>query len=187
LTEPAVSLSRSAGFDPAPGTRPADWLGEAVARFGEPDVALRCAAVLRGGHDPELLPYLGRSTSVLVGASSADYYPRAWAARGLRYAWDDRAGPAVVDALDDAAWRVREMAAKVVAVREIGEAGDALAALATDPVPRVRAAVAAALGQVGEIEHVEALYALAQDAEPTVRGRAERALRAMSARLDRSL
>ena len=47
-------------------------------------------------------------------------------------------------ALADESWRVREMAAKVVARREIGEGLTALAGLQHDPVPRVRAAAARA-------------------------------------------
>lgn len=47
---------------------------------------------------------------------------------------------AVLAALGDDAWRVREMAAKVIAKRRLGEALPAVAALRADPVPRVRAA-----------------------------------------------
>lgn len=42
-----------------------------------------------------------------------------WAARSLLYAWDVEAVPAVLGALGDEAWRVREMAAKVVAHRRL--------------------------------------------------------------------
>ena len=52
----------------------------------------------------------------------------------------DPATAAIIGALDDHAWRVREMAAKVVAAHRIGRALDAVAALRDDPVPRVRAA-----------------------------------------------
>jgi HEAT repeat protein len=45
-----------------------------------------------------------------------------------------------VAALGDEHWRVREMAAKVVARRKLGDAVEAVAALRADPVPRVRAA-----------------------------------------------
>jgi HEAT repeat protein len=51
----------------------------------------------------------------------------------------------VIAALADEAWRVREMAAKVVARRRLGDALTAVAALQQDPVPRVRAAAARAL------------------------------------------
>ena len=51
------------------------------------------------------------------------YWPRVWAARGLLHAWDDRATAVIVQATADGAWRVREMAAKVIARHRVGEAG----------------------------------------------------------------
>jgi hypothetical protein len=63
-----------------------------------------------------------------------------WAVRALLYAWDDTARAAVVHALADEAWRVREMAAKVIARRLLGEALEAVSELRHDPVPRVRQA-----------------------------------------------
>lgn len=68
------------------------------------------------------------------------YWLRVWAARALLYAWDEMARVAVLDALADEAWRVREMAAKVVARRLLGEALAAVAELRQDPVSRVRLA-----------------------------------------------
>jgi hypothetical protein len=47
----------------------------------------------------------------------------------LLYAWAEEADGAVVAALADDHWRVREMAAKVVARRRIGAALDPVAAL----------------------------------------------------------
>jgi hypothetical protein len=52
----------------------------------------------------------------------------------------DAATAAIIGALADDAWRVREMAAKVVARHRIGVAFDAVAPLREDPIPRVRAA-----------------------------------------------
>jgi HEAT repeat protein len=72
------------------------------------------------------------------------YFLRVWAARALLYAWDDSAQGAVLDALADESWRVREMVAKVVARRKLGDALAAVAGLSSDPVPRVRAAAARA-------------------------------------------
>ena len=46
----------------------------------------------------------------------------------------------IIGALGDRAWRVREMAAKVVAAHRVGQALDAVAAIRDDPVPRVRVA-----------------------------------------------
>jgi hypothetical protein len=70
------------------------------------------------------------------------YWRRVWGARGLLYAWDEGgvAADAIIEALSDEHWRVREMAAKVIAKRTIGAAVDAVASLHDDPVPRVRTA-----------------------------------------------
>jgi HEAT repeat protein len=120
------------------------------ARRGEGEVVARCVSLLSGG-DTEL------DFARAIGGPAADsalgrhprrdqrYFLRVWAARALLYAWDDIAAEAVIAAMDDEAWRVREMAAKVVARRGLGEALAAVAALQQDPVPRVRAAAARAL------------------------------------------
>mgnify|MGYP006137620203 CR=1 FL=1 len=53
---------------------------------------------------------------VITGRPSGPHYwLRVWATRGLLWAWDDIALETVGAALDDDAWRVREMAVKVVA------------------------------------------------------------------------
>ena len=75
-----------------------------------------------------------------------------WAARGLLWAWDDAALPSLTAALDDEAWRVREMALKVVARHRLGEALTAVADLQEDPVPRVRAAASRALMRLVEAD-----------------------------------
>jgi HEAT repeat protein len=75
----------------------------------------------------------------------AGYWPRVWAARGLLHAWDDRASAAIIHATTDDAWRVREMAAKVIARHRIGDAFTAVAPLRNDQVPRVRAAAERAI------------------------------------------
>lgn len=79
---------------------------------------------------------------VLEGDSRVDlrYWLRVWGARGLLWEWDDRATDALSVALADKAWRVREMAAKVVARHLVGDTLPAVAELREDPVPRVRAA-----------------------------------------------
>ena len=77
----------------------------------------------------------------------------------------------MVAALGDEHWRVREMAAKVVATWEVGEAADGLVPLLDDEVPRVRAAAARGLGVVGEGEHADAVHEVTDDPEAAVRGR----------------
>lgn len=79
------------------------------------------------------------------GESGPSYWLRVWALRGLLWHWDPRATSAVVTALSDESWRVREMAAKVVARHLVGAALQAVAALREDPVPRVRSAADRAL------------------------------------------
>ncbi|MDQ3715710.1 MAG: hypothetical protein M3381_06745 [Actinomycetota bacterium] len=174
---------------------PAERVRALCAVRGEASVADGCAEILRSGswEDRELIAVLGGRHAVHEygrtepAKSDQSYWAPTWAARGLLYAWADAAAPAVVGALGDEYWRVREMAAKVVAVREIGSAGDAVAGLVDDPVPRVRAAIARALGVVGEGEHAWAALALAHDSDVQVRVRGEQAIAAMSARLDRDL
>nr|WP_246416678.1 HEAT repeat domain-containing protein [Nocardioides luti] len=69
---------------------------------------------------------------------------RVWALRGLLWAWDDDALPAVETALNDEAWRVREMALKVVARHRLEDLIDPVVAMREDESARVRAAVSRA-------------------------------------------
>ena len=138
---------------------------------------LALAMVLGGLTDPEWLA---------AGKPPGNaYWARVWAARALRYVWADSAAPAVVAALDDEHWRVREMAAKVVRDRQLGEAADRLERLLTDDTPRVHAAAVRALGDVGEGEHGEAIGALTSDPDGAVAVAARSALASLSRRLDR--
>ena len=68
------------------------------------------------------------------------YWPRVWGARGLLHAWDDAATDTIIHATTDDAWRVREMAAKVIARRRVGTAFAAIAELRADRIARVRVA-----------------------------------------------
>jgi HEAT repeat protein len=61
------------------------------------------------------------------------------------HAWDDEAAAAIIRATTDDAWRVREMAAKVVARYRIDDALDAMVDLQADEVPRVRSAAGRAV------------------------------------------
>lgn len=73
------------------------------------------------------------------------YWFRVWAMRGLLWSWDDSALDAVLAGTRDEAWRVRELAAKVVARNGVGDALPDLVRLRTDPVLRVRTAAARAV------------------------------------------
>jgi HEAT repeat protein len=73
------------------------------------------------------------------------YWLRVWGARGLLWNWDPRAVDAVRAALSDEAWRVREMALKVIARHRVDDLQPLVTELVDDPVPRVRAAASRAL------------------------------------------
>jgi hypothetical protein len=120
------------------------------ARRGERELVAGCVTLLAGGQvDDALLTALGGESAQqifdgLEGGRSG-YWPRVWGARALLYAWDPPASAAIVGATADPHWRVREMVAKVIAHRLVGEGLGAVAGLRDDPVPRVRSAAERAL------------------------------------------
>jgi len=185
--------------DDGRGLSPRERVELAVAQLAAPVLLTWCARLLTGdvAYDDPAQPHLtwlgGPHAVWLLGqparvADDQDYWPRTWAARALLYAWDDGVDelvPAVVAALADPAWRVREMAAKVVARREVGQAGEALLPLVEDEVPRVRAAAVRALGLVGEVEALDAARDAQDDPDPAVHRAAELAVRRLQERLDR--
>lgn len=119
------------------------------AHRGRADVVAGCVRLITGQDvDPALLLALGgpAAEKFLDGEEHADtYWLRVWGVRGLLWAGDGSQLDAVRTALDDEAWRVRELAAKVVARHLMGEALDQVAALSRDPVARVRVAGARAV------------------------------------------
>ena len=189
------------GDDPVgAGDTPARRVRALADRIGAAETAAWCGDLLAGHvsyDDPDLPPLssLGRGSSVAMAvrleAAGADYWPRVWAARGLLHCWPAPVQPALtaalVGALSDPAWRVREMAAKVSARHEVGETADTLLPCVADPVPRVRAAAVRALGVVGETEHVDAVLGALTDDDLDVRKAAERAVGRLERRLDRTL
>jgi len=117
-------------------------------RRGRPALVAGCVALLkRKPVDDALVVAPGGRHGVMVldGDAQSQYWPRVWAARGLLWAWDPVALPAILEALDDEHWRVREMAAKVVARHVVSDAFEAVAAMTDDPVPRVVEAAARAV------------------------------------------
>ncbi|NUU17555.1 hypothetical protein HP550_09850 [Cellulomonas humilata] len=173
--------------------RPADWVADACTDLGTDQVVAWCVGLLSGElvDDRPSLDRLGGPGAAALVARYArspgkpDYWPRVWAARALRYAWQD--GPAVhvavVAALEDPAWRVRETAAALTRVHELGEAAGALRGLLGDDVPRVRVAAARALAVVGEHDDLEAL-ATTGEPDATVRRARDAARRLLAERLD---
>lgn len=135
---------------------PRQRIGAAVSRDGEEAFVDRCLSVLaEDGVDVELIEVLGGNSAgpVLAGRYEGPhgYWVRTWALRALLYAWSPSAEPAVVAATADAHWRVREMAAKVLAARATSRCGAeaALERLRQDEHHRVRAAARRALDQPG--------------------------------------
>lgn len=62
--------------------------------------------------DPGLIHALGGPPArwaVEGGEGGPAYWLKVWAARGLLYVYDESAAPAVIAALNDGHWRVREM------------------------------------------------------------------------------
>jgi len=139
---------------PLPPSRltPRQSVEQECGRRGKAQLVAGCVELLAGGDADYSLIYAlgGRAADSILGPHprrDQRYFLRVWAARALLYAWDDDAPglrDAVLAALADESWRVREMAAKVIARREIGDGLAAVAGLRHDPVPRVRAAAARA-------------------------------------------
>lgn len=122
-------------------------------RRGTSAVAAACTSILLDGAvDDDLLWVVAgpATTAVLAGREGGrdGYWPRVWATRGLLHAWDDAAAPALTAAIRDDAWRVREMAAKVVAKHHVEDAFEEIVRLRDDPVARVRAAAERSLARL---------------------------------------
>lgn len=141
----ALRNGRVAGEWPGPRRSVASQ----VEARGSRAVVAGCVDLLTGGRaDPPLVAALGGPPArwaVTGEPGGPDYWLRVWAARGLLWEWRAEATAAVVAALGDEAWRVREMAARVVARHAVDEALTAVAALTDDPNARVRRAAERAL------------------------------------------
>jgi hypothetical protein len=126
-------------------------------------VVRRCAALLDGAaEDTELVVLLGGAPARrLVASGVAEdqrYWLKVWAARGLLWAGvgetSDGAPGALGRALRDDSWRVREMAAKVVARHVVEDLLDDVIELESDPVERVRVQASRAVRRIigGQLE-----------------------------------
>jgi HEAT repeat protein len=127
---------------------PREAIEAECGRRGKDELVAGCVALLRAQPvDEALVSALGvaAAPSVLDGGPESQYWLRVWGARGLLWAWDEAAVPALLEALDDEHWRVREMAAKVVARHLVGAAFETVEARCADPVPRVAAAAQRAI------------------------------------------
>jgi HEAT repeat protein len=130
------------------GTSPRDSIERECHRRGKDKVVSGCMSLLGGkSADAELIYALGGPPASWVFTGEApgpDYWLRVWAARGLLWAWDDDALPSILTALEDDAWRVREMALRVVARHRLTDAATVVTALRDDPNSRVASAAARA-------------------------------------------
>jgi hypothetical protein len=118
-------------------------------------VAHDCISLLETSHvDSDFLRVLGGppADAVLEGGWGGvdGYWPQVWAARGLLHVWEDDATTAIIAATSHEQWRVREMAAKVIAAHRVGPAIDAVVRLMDDENARVRAAARRAFALIAE-------------------------------------
>jgi hypothetical protein len=124
-----------------------------TTRRGTHEVAAGCIEMLSGREaDPDLILALGGPPArwVVTGEPPGpSYWLRVWGARGLLWAWDDVALDVLLEALDDEAWRVREMALKVVGRHRLGDALARVCELQHDPSPRVRATASRVIIRLG--------------------------------------
>jgi len=165
---------------------PADRIALAVETLGEADVIDRAKALLAGlNAGEEFLLWVGgtHAQGILDGAPAL-YWPEVWGARAFLTVWNESAAPGIEAALTNQAWRVREMCAKVVALREL-PFSEFLTPMLTDDVPRVRAAAARALGQVATFEDAAIIKNLLKDSEIDVRRAAGESLKVVADRFGR--
>jgi hypothetical protein len=155
-------------------------IAAAIALWGEREVVDRAVALIGGfsAGDDFLLFVGGRHAQGVLTGAPVLYWPELWGTRALLYVWHESAADAVGVALQNQAWRVREMAARVSAARSLPVA-PALAELLTDDVARVRAAAARALGAVGNAGDAELIRPLLRDKEIDVRRAAQQGLDAL--------
>ena len=155
----------------------------AIARLGEAEVVERAIALLAGYNvgDEFLLIAGGKHAQGLLDGAPPLYWPELWGARVLLTAWAPEATEGVVASLQNQAWRVREMSARVVAAHGL-DAREQVLALLTDEVPRVRAAAARALAAVGTPDDVETLERLFRDPDIDVRRAAQQGIAGIRAR-----
>ena len=145
------------GVQPRWKRTPRERIEAACADLGRDDVVAGCLDLLAGREvAASLIQTLGGHAGdrTIESSPSQRYWLRVWATRGLLWAWDDSiaqwATPSLLAALADDAWRVREMAAKVVARHLVADAFPVVVGLRADPVPRVRASAARAVVRLTE-------------------------------------
>lgn len=132
---------------PAPDHRltPAENARHAVDLFGRDVVIDWCEALLSGAatdDDPRYPDIAWLKGNIGWPA----HWSRVWGARGLLHIGPPARPMLVIDALADDAWRVREMALKVIARHELDDPTGRVAERLEDPVERVRQQAMRTLG-----------------------------------------
>jgi hypothetical protein len=155
-------------------------IASAIARYGEDGLVRHAIGLLQGRNEGEdVLLYLGgRHARGLLDGAPALYWPEVWGARALLHVWDDSAASAVLDGVQNQAWRVREMSLKVCALRKLGDSA-VLKRRLTDENARVRAAAAQALAAVGTADDRASLDSMLRDPDKDVRRAAGEALKSL--------
>ncbi|HEX9890275.1 MAG TPA: hypothetical protein VGA69_12400 [Nitriliruptorales bacterium] len=125
----------------------------ACSVLGRDVVIDRCVELLAGEPvDDGFVAVLGgaHARRLLAGPLPPDqaYWLRVWAARGMLWAGPGQDLHPLRQALTDGAWRVREMACKVIARHVVADLVTDVADLDSDPVPRVRAAAKRAVARI---------------------------------------
>lgn len=162
----------------------AERIHAAIAHYGEDVVSANAVTLLRAKNaGKDFLLYVGgrHALGILEGAPAL-YWPELWGARTLLYVWNDSAAPYIVVGLTNQAWRVREMCARVVTLRELNVAPK-LVRMTTDEVPRVRSAALNALAAQGTAEHLATIEQRLRDSDKEVRRAARAARDVLRARL----
>lgn len=151
--------------------------------YGESEVIDRALSLLEGNNEGDdfLLFVGGEHAQGILDGAPVLYWPELWGLRALLYVWNEKATSAVVNALHNTSWRVREMAARVIIARDLPAAAE-LTELLVDETPRVRIVVARALGAVGKLDNVEDIRPLLKDQEVEVRRAAQQSIDALRSR-----
>lgn len=161
----------------------AERIHAAVEHYGEQAVIDNSIALLRAKNaGKDFLLYAGgRHALGILDGAPALYWPELWGARALLYVWSEAAAPYVVVGLNNQAWRVREMCARVIVLRGLAVAPK-LVRLTTDEVPRVRAAALHALAEQGSADHLATIVQRLRDPDKEVRRAAQQARDLLSGR-----
>lgn len=135
----------SAPYPATPHALPKDLAAAAVDLFGRERVVAWCEELLAGraADDDEDWPdiaWLGGTVGWI------DYWARTWGARGLLHIGPPDRPEIVLAALDDPAWRVREMSLKVIRRHGLDDPRGRIGRLVEDPSERVRVQAWTTLG-----------------------------------------